>query len=114
MTKRDFGTVFQAWTLWKEGNALELIDESLEGSYSKSEVLRCIHIALLCVQQRQEDRPSMSTVILMLGSQSTLPQPKQPGFFMEMTSVDHVNSSSSYNKESLSANELTISIMEAR
>ena len=43
-----------------------------------SEELRCIHLSLLCVQQRPEDRPSISSVVVMLGSENALPQPKQP------------------------------------
>ncbi|KAL5547448.1 hypothetical protein UlMin_002679 [Ulmus minor] len=61
-----------AWRLWKEGNALELIDESLVLSYSNSEVLRCMHVSLLCVQQHPDDRPTMSSVVSMLGNQTAL------------------------------------------
>ncbi|GMN61935.1 hypothetical protein TIFTF001_031023 [Ficus carica] len=82
-----------AWRLWKEGKALELIDDFLAGSCAASEVLRCIHISLLCVQPRPEDRPSMSSVVLILGSQTPLTQPKQPGFFSEKASADNVNNS---------------------
>ncbi|GLT64179.1 hypothetical protein SLA2020_366870 [Shorea laevis] len=70
-----------AWRLWKEGRPLELVDACLGESHSLSEVLRCIHVSLLCVQQRAEDRPSMSSVVLMLSSESALPQPKETGAF---------------------------------
>jgi hypothetical protein len=33
------------------------------------------------VQQHPDDRPSMATVVWMLGGENTLPQPKEPGFF---------------------------------
>ncbi|KAF8414035.1 hypothetical protein HHK36_002034 [Tetracentron sinense] len=73
-----------AWRLWNEDKALELIDESMSDSFLATEVLRCIHVALLCVQQRVDDRPTMSTVVLMLGSESAMvPTPQQPGFFTE-------------------------------
>ena len=89
-----------------------MIDECLGQSSTLSEVLRCIHISLLCVQQRPEDRPSMSFVIVMLGSDCALPQPKQPGFFLEKDSnVAHGFSS---KHESSSTNEVTITILEAR
>ena len=65
---------------------MELLDECLGESCTVSEVLRCIHLSLLCVQQRPEDRPSISSVVVMLGSESALPQPKQPGFFLEKDS----------------------------
>ena len=89
-----------------------MTDECLGQSSTLSEVLRCIHISLLCVQQRPEDRPSMSSVIVMLGSESALPQPKQPGFFLEKDSNEvHCFSS---KQESSSTNEITITLLEAR
>ncbi|KAI8525205.1 hypothetical protein RHMOL_Rhmol13G0211300 [Rhododendron molle] len=71
-----------AWKLWKEGMPLDLMDPTLEGSHSGNEVTRCIHIALLCVQDDPDARPSMATVVLMLNSYSaTLSLPQQPAFF---------------------------------
>ncbi|XP_024027994.1 G-type lectin S-receptor-like serine/threonine-protein kinase At4g27290 isoform X2 [Morus notabilis] len=95
-----------AWALLKEGRPLELIDAHLRDSYDNlQEVLRCIHVALLCVQQRPVDRPSMLAVILMLGSESMLPQPKPPGYFIETDS--HGDHSSSKPKAS-SKNTMTM------
>ncbi|XP_030928869.1 G-type lectin S-receptor-like serine/threonine-protein kinase At4g27290 isoform X2 [Quercus lobata] len=71
-----------AWRLWIEGRPIELIDNSV-GDFSLSEMLRCIHVGLLCVQQRSEDRPNMSSVVLMLSSESLLPKPRQPGFYID-------------------------------
>uniref|UniRef100_A0A2N9H2X2 Receptor-like serine/threonine-protein kinase n=1 Tax=Fagus sylvatica TaxID=28930 RepID=A0A2N9H2X2_FAGSY len=48
-----------AWRLWIEDRPIELIDDTV-GDFTISEVLRCIHVGLLCVQKRQEDRPNMS------------------------------------------------------
>ncbi|XP_059639395.1 G-type lectin S-receptor-like serine/threonine-protein kinase At4g27290 [Cornus florida] len=71
-----------AWKLWDEEKASELIDPLMEDLFPMSEVLRCMQVGLLCVQQRPEDRPTMSSVLLMLDSESAmLPQPKQPGFY---------------------------------
>lgn len=53
-----------------------------------SEVVRSIHIGLLCVQQSPKDRPNISTVVMMLGSEGALPQPTQPGFFTERNIVE--------------------------
>ncbi|KAI9071340.1 hypothetical protein K1719_046699 [Acacia pycnantha] len=60
-----------AWNQWKEGKALELIDPSISDSYSPPEVLRCIQVGLLCVQERAEDRPAMSTVVLIHSHNAT-------------------------------------------
>jgi hypothetical protein len=66
------------------------MDACLGDSHSQQyEVLRCIHVSLLSVQQRLEDGPSMSPTVLMLGSESSLPQPKEPGFFIQKDTNDH-------------------------
>ena len=72
----------------QEGRAVELLDSHLRDSHHNlQEVLRCIHVGLLCVQQRTSDRPSMSSVVVMLSSDShVLPYPNRPGYFMETES----------------------------
>ncbi|XP_057961617.1 cysteine-rich receptor-like protein kinase 25 isoform X4 [Malania oleifera] len=70
-----------AWKLWRDGVPLELMDPTLRGTYSRNEVLRCIHIGLLCVQEDVAARPMMESVVLVLGSLTiTLPLPQQPAF----------------------------------
>lgn len=91
---------------------MELVDGLAEESWNLSEVMRCIHISLLCVQQHPENRPSMASVVLMLGGESTLPKPKEPGFFKDR-GPSETNSSTS-KVESASANEITISLLEPR
>ncbi|KAK6932401.1 Gnk2-homologous domain [Dillenia turbinata] len=61
---------------------LEIIsDPTLRGA-SRNEIMRCIHIGLLCVQDNAADRPNMANVVLMLSSSSyTLPVPSQPAYF---------------------------------
>lgn len=69
----------QVWRLWDEGKGEALIDQNIVDTCPVSEALRWIHIALLCVQEDPKDRPSISTVILMLGSKKAdLPQPSAP------------------------------------
>ncbi|KAJ0538257.1 putative protein kinase RLK-Pelle-DLSV family [Helianthus annuus] len=70
-----------AWRLYKEGRVSELMDASLHDSCNVSQVLRSIHVGLLCVQHHPNDRPTMLSVVLMLVSEGVLPQPKQPAFF---------------------------------
>nr|GEV84566.1 G-type lectin S-receptor-like serine/threonine-protein kinase [Tanacetum cinerariifolium] len=89
-----------AWRLCKEGKSLDLIDECLGNSYSVPEVLRSVHVGLLCVQQRAEDRPCTPSVVAMLGGEGSLPSPKQPGFFIqgsEIYSASRLHSPSSVN-----------------
>ncbi|KAM1267965.1 hypothetical protein TB2_000319 [Malus domestica] len=71
-----------AWRSWRDGTASNLIDPTLKTG-SRNEIMRCIHIGLLCVQENMGDRPTMASVIMMLNSYSlTLPVPSQPAFFM--------------------------------
>ncbi|CAK7338293.1 unnamed protein product, partial [Dovyalis caffra] len=93
-----------AWILFTEGKPLELVVESIIESCNLSELIRSIHIALLCVQEDPADRPSMSCVVLMLGNEETLPQPKQPGFFTDRDLIEVAYSS----------NKCSISLLEAR
>ncbi|MQM14040.1 hypothetical protein Taro_046966, partial [Colocasia esculenta] len=58
------------WWRWIDGTALEIVDPSLGGQYQRSEVMRCIQLALLCVQDDPNDRPTMSSVVAMLGNPS--------------------------------------------
>ncbi|KAJ9182861.1 hypothetical protein P3X46_006808 [Hevea brasiliensis] len=101
-----------AWRLWVKGRPLELIDKSLYDSCGPSQVLRCIHVGLLCVQQLPEDRPNTSTVVLMLVSDTFLPQPKQPGFCTERNPYEA--ESSSRKESNYSGNEITTTIIDPR
>ncbi|XP_022880112.1 G-type lectin S-receptor-like serine/threonine-protein kinase At4g27290 [Olea europaea var. sylvestris] len=101
-----------AWRLWTEGRPLELIDPLLEDSANRPEMLRCIHIGLLCVQQSPEDRPTMSSVILMLNGGSPLSQPKHPGFLIDMIPGETRPPSS--NDEPSLVKYSSITVLEAR
>lgn len=107
--------LLQAWNLWKEGKALELVDSSIGDSYSVSEVLRCIQVGLLCVQERAEDRPNMCSVVLTLGSETaTMPQPKNPGFSLCRTPVDTNSWSSKQEDQSCTVNQVTVTVIDGR
>ena len=96
--------------LWNEGKALNLIDMCLKDSYVESQVLRCIQVGLLCVQKFPNDRPTMSSIVFMLENEgAVLPQPKQPGFFVERSSSDD-GSSSLTDQESYSENVASITM----
>nr|XP_011459229.1 PREDICTED: putative receptor-like protein kinase At4g00960 isoform X1 [Fragaria vesca subsp. vesca] len=71
-----------AWNSWKQGTSSNLIDPMLRTG-SRTEIVRCIRIGLLCVQQSISDRPTMAAVTQMLTSNSVdLPVPSQPAYFM--------------------------------
>ncbi|GKD45658.1 putative receptor-like protein kinase [Tanacetum coccineum] len=73
-----------AWKTWRNGTPLDMIDPTLKtGPGSLRNVIRSIHIGLLCVQENVDDRPTMATVVHMLNNLSvTLPVPSEPAFFM--------------------------------
>ncbi|RZC29555.1 G-type lectin S-receptor-like serine/threonine-protein kinase At4g27290 isoform X1 [Glycine soja] len=101
-----------AWTLWKEKNALQLIDSSIKDSCVISEVLRCIHVSLLCLQQYPGDRPTMTSVIQMLGSEMELVEPKELSFFQSRI-LDE--GKLSFNLNLMTSNdELTITSLNGR
>ncbi|KAJ9562757.1 hypothetical protein OSB04_007917 [Centaurea solstitialis] len=91
-----------AWRLYKEGKALELVDSSLIESDYTFKMLRSIQVGLLCVQNNQEDRPNMSIVVIMLSSEGQLPEPKHPDFYIEEVVGDensnHIQTENSCNK----------------
>ncbi|XP_045787138.1 cysteine-rich receptor-like protein kinase 29 isoform X8 [Trifolium pratense] len=67
-----------AWRNWREGTITNIIDPSLNNG-SQNEIMRCIHIGLLCVQENLVERPTMATIALMLSSYSfTMPLPLEP------------------------------------
>ncbi|KAG6525088.1 hypothetical protein ZIOFF_015040 [Zingiber officinale] len=69
------------WRHWTQGNALQVIDQSLVHQCHVQEVLRCMHIGLLCVQEDPNKRPTMANVLLMLNSHSvSLPTSSAPAF----------------------------------
>ncbi|XP_027356831.1 cysteine-rich receptor-like protein kinase 10 [Abrus precatorius] len=97
-----------AWRIWCEGHCLELIDPVLENSCIASEVRKCIHIGLLCVQEDAADRPTMSTVVVMLASDTmALPRPNQPAFSVGRMTLEEASTSKSSKNHSI--NEVTIS-----
>ncbi|XP_020209119.1 G-type lectin S-receptor-like serine/threonine-protein kinase At4g27290 [Cajanus cajan] len=111
--EHDNNLLGHAWRFWTEEKALELLDEVLTEQCTPSEVIRCIQIGLLCVQQRPEDRPDMSSVVLMLKCDQSLPKPKVPGFYTEID-ITTGASPSSTNHRPYSINELSITMLEAR
>ncbi|KAM0054398.1 putative protein kinase RLK-Pelle-DLSV family [Helianthus debilis subsp. tardiflorus] len=73
-----------AWKSWRDGTPASLIDPALrDGTSYLRDMIRCIHIGLLCVQEDLNERPTMASVVLMLSSLSlTLPVPSEPAFFV--------------------------------
>ncbi|XP_061350020.1 G-type lectin S-receptor-like serine/threonine-protein kinase At4g27290 [Gastrolobium bilobum] len=102
----DYNLIGLAWRLWKEGFPEQLIDKCLGDSCIISEALRCIQIGLLCLQHHPDDRPNMTSVVMMLSGENALPQPKEPAFLIRKVSIEGEHSSS--------VNEVTVSLLKPR
>ncbi|KAG6394009.1 hypothetical protein SASPL_144585 [Salvia splendens] len=77
----SMGLLGSAWKMWREDNGLGFVDESMESSGLEKEIVRCIQIGLLCVQEYPQERPSVDTVVSMLSREIVeLSTPKQPIF----------------------------------
>ncbi|KAL3519540.1 hypothetical protein ACH5RR_017689 [Cinchona calisaya] len=68
-----------AWEQWRHGTPLALLDPTLNNSCVENEVLKCIHVGLLCIEEDVDRRPMMASVVYMLSDNSvTLPTPHHP------------------------------------
>ncbi|RWR91090.1 cysteine-rich receptor-like protein kinase 10 [Cinnamomum micranthum f. kanehirae] len=111
------------WKAWNDGTILEIIDSSISEHCSRAEVVRCIHIGLLCVQEDVTSRPFMSSVVTMLTSfSSTMPAPSAPAFLnsntmeptFQVSSEEKNSDPSSRNFPVGSINEVSITELEPR
>ncbi|KAL3644509.1 Cell division control protein 2 [Castilleja foliolosa] len=79
------------WKHFQQRTVEELLDPNLmHPNYHnninvKNEMLRVIHVGLLCTQEIPTLRPSMSKALLMLVSKDELPGPTNPPFMDEKT-----------------------------
>ncbi|CAI8587264.1 unnamed protein product [Vicia faba] len=89
-SKSASSLVAYAWHLWNNGNGLELRDPLL--LCPEDQFLRYMNIGLLCVQEDAFDRPTMSSVVLMLMNESVmLGQPEKPPFSVGRLNVNDPN-----------------------
>ncbi|CAI0431242.1 unnamed protein product [Linum tenue] len=105
------------WELWREGRALEIVDPSTMGeSCSIDQIMRCIQIGLLCVQESPSDRPTMSNVVFMLGNETTLPSPGKPAFILQRKHDDANSVATNVTGSSTdpSTNQMSITTLVAR
>ncbi|WVZ94357.1 hypothetical protein U9M48_040256 [Paspalum notatum var. saurae] len=120
------------WDKWKSGSMADVVDPLLaELGYQESEVLNCIEIGLLCVQENPADRPDASTVVLMLSSPTTASDerraPARPAFTFSTgftnAAIDHARTgawssddahSGDKQPSTVSENEVSISELQPR
>ncbi|CAL5410850.1 unnamed protein product [Camellia sinensis] len=113
LSEHGYSLLTFAWKLWCEGQGLEMIDPLLVQSCVTVEALKCIHVGLLCVQENPADRPTMSSVVVILESDTmTLPQPTRPAFSIGRLALKSAQPSTNVN--ALSINEVTLSDVSPR
>jgi hypothetical protein len=92
---------------------MEFMDSTLDDTLSSCKLIRCMQIALLCVQEKASDRPSMLAVSSMLKNETAaLTTPKKPAFSRK-TDEEEENKST-LQTEICSDNDATISELVAR
>ncbi|KAI3859316.1 hypothetical protein MKW98_007697, partial [Papaver atlanticum] len=103
-----------AWKLWNENMMQRLVDPSWLSEHKyEVDIMRCIHVGLLCVQESAKDRPTMSVVLSMLTSEIVnLPPPRQPAFIER--EVSSTSRSFPETPKPFSINNLTITNVEGR
>lgn len=93
---------------------MSLIDPTISESTFDMEILKCIQIGLLCVQEFPEDRPSSSMVLSMIeGEVTNLPRPSQPGFTLRRNE-DNQNEAHQNGHEYCSVDRLSITMLTGR
>ncbi|KAJ3670360.1 hypothetical protein LUZ60_010684 [Juncus effusus] len=102
------------WDNWTNGTILETIDPLID--CPTSEIIRHMHIGLLCVQEDHSDRPRMSEVVIMLSDNDTisLQAPSKPAFYLRRNNGNSSVSSYFMNSVPLSRNDMSISEFEPR
>ncbi|CAI0459197.1 unnamed protein product, partial [Linum tenue] len=110
----SFSLIAHVWDLWREGRAMEIVNPStMVEPYSADQVIRCIHIGLLCVQESTADRPTMSNVVFMFGNETSLPSPNKPAFVIQ-SRCEELQAPAAVRPENPSINQVSITTMEAR
>nr|XP_027061906.1 cysteine-rich receptor-like protein kinase 10 [Coffea arabica] len=81
-----------AWNHWRRGQTLALLDSSIGDSYARNEVIQCIQVGLLCVEEDASKRPTMASVVCMHNPGSvSLPTPHRPAVFRSNGSENRVD-----------------------
>ncbi|XP_020204532.1 cysteine-rich receptor-like protein kinase 10 isoform X3 [Cajanus cajan] len=111
------GLLSYVWRQWRDETQLCILDSIIQENYSKNEVIKCIQIGLLCVQQNPDDRPTMVAVVSYLSSHLIeLPSPQEPAFFLhgrmnpklsgqESSSSHSINGSTPFSNNDMSISQ---------
>ncbi|XP_062190400.1 cysteine-rich receptor-like protein kinase 25 [Phragmites australis] len=109
-----FNLTGYAYQMWQDGKWHELVDPALGEDFPVSEVMKCVQVSLLCVQDSADDRPNMSDVVAMLSSEGlTMPEPRQPAYYnVRISSL--AMPSGSFGESSCRISNITLADEEGR
>ncbi|KAL9419026.1 hypothetical protein AB3S75_036892 [Citrus x aurantiifolia] len=79
----------QAWGMYKSKELLHLVDPLLSGRFNKNEAIRLLKVGLLCVQEKPNIRPLMSTVTRIMNDEIDIHEVEisQPGLLTDIMDV---------------------------
>ncbi|KAI3743282.1 hypothetical protein L1987_60988 [Smallanthus sonchifolius] len=113
--EHSISLIEHVWNLWKQDKALTIVDSSLGGSFDAREVLLCIHVGILCVQELATDRPTITDVVFMFSNHETmLPSPNQPAFIFKESNCVRESTPASARGGVVSVDDDTITVVHAR
>ncbi|XP_057419979.1 cysteine-rich receptor-like protein kinase 10 [Lotus japonicus] len=99
-----------AWRQWRDQTPLNILDKDIKEPFNHSEIIKCIQIGLLCVQEKPENRPTMEKIVLYLSSPlAELPLPGEP-----IIPIRNMVAGESSSGSALSTNEMSVSIFVPR
>ncbi|XP_044965840.1 cysteine-rich receptor-like protein kinase 6 [Hordeum vulgare subsp. vulgare] len=111
------------WEHWTMGTIVEIMDSSMTSHSPGDQMLKCMHIGLLCVQEDPADIPMMSIVTVMLSSSTvSLQAPSRPAFCIQKSDMNYSGMhtdpypgvSHSTSRSPMSPNEVSITELEPR
>ncbi|KAL9236697.1 hypothetical protein vseg_011333 [Gypsophila vaccaria] len=105
----------RAWRLWNEDKPMNLIDTELGDNFVREEVLKCVQIGLLCIQENANDRPRTTSIVAALNGQAiSLPAPKPPHFFGCVVDGEARDNMDEYGAPYVHTGAITISDVHSR
>ncbi|KAF8719397.1 hypothetical protein HU200_024107 [Digitaria exilis] len=103
------------WRHWSRGTVQPLLEGCPAEGRRPQEILRCVHVGLLCVQEGPQLRPSMASVVVMLNSRSiTLPAPAAPAFAAAGVVRSDDREDPRVGSREHSVNDVSVSVVEPR
>lgn len=112
--------VEKVWEFYQKQELVNLVDTSLAGDYDVEEACNYLKIGLLCIQDVPKQRPSMSTVVMMLmGEIEVNDKISRPGLLSELKSFEgdkmpkHKGGKDQINKREMKNSSSTLGMVES-